>query len=142
METLAPTVEETRLSSVPSGFQELTDAQRCIASNGYCWWYVGSTMQNFERVLIRTEKGDSSVFDGYLETSELVFGTHITNEDFINHRPSGYNWDIEKKANSKFFKVVNVCIEKIPISTVINANTGKPLTVHQLRSTTHLLTNF
>jgi hypothetical protein len=142
MKTLALTVEETRLSTVANGFQELSDAQRCIASNGYCWWYVGERMQSFEKILIRTEKGDSSVFDGYLETSGLLLGSQISNEDFIIHRPRGNNWDIEKKPNSKFFKVVNVFIHNIPISSVINANTGKQLTIYQLRSTTHLLTNF
>tara|TARA_B110000914_G_scaffold71774_1_gene62855 strand:- start:170 stop:532 length:363 start_codon:yes stop_codon:yes gene_type:complete len=44
---LGSAVEETRLSTVGNGFQELTDAQKCIASNGYCWWYVGDRMQNF-----------------------------------------------------------------------------------------------
>jgi len=140
--TLGSAVEETRLSTVGNGFQELTDAQRCIASNGYCWWYVGDRMQNFGKILIRTQKGDSSIFDGYLVTSELLFGHQISDEDFTEHRPSGNNWDIQKGPTSKFFKVIEVCIGKIPISDVVNANTGESVTVHQLRSTTHLLVNF
>ena len=135
-------MEETRLSTVGNGFQELTDAQNCIVSTGYCWWYVGNLMQNFEKILIRTKKGDSSIFDGYLVTSGLLFGSQISDEDFVNHRPSGKNWDIQKDPNSKFFKVIEVYIGEIPISTVINAKTGESVTDKQLRSTTYLLANF
>ena len=135
-------MEETRLSTVKNGLQELTDAQDCIASTGYCWWYVGDRMQNFEKILIRTEKGNSYIFNGYLVPSELLFGHQISDEDFINHRPSGKNWDIQKDPNSKFFKVIKVCIDEIPISSVVNANTGESVTNKQLRSNTHLLANF
>ena len=135
-------MEETRLSTVRNGLQELTDAQNCIASTGYCWWYVGDRMQNFEKILIRTAKGDSSIFDGYLVTSGLLFGDQISDEDFITHRPSGKNWDIQKDHNSKFFKVIEVFIGEIPISTIMNSKTGESVTNKQLRSNTHLLANF
>lgn len=99
-------------------------------------------MQNFEKILIRTAKGDSSIFDGYLVTSGLIFGYQISDEDFIAHRPSGKNWDIQKDHNSKFFKVIEVCIGEIPISTIMNSKTGESVTNKQLRSNTHLLANF
>ena len=135
-------MEETRLSSVADGFQELSDAKVCIEGSGYCWWYVGERMQDFEKILIRTKNGDSSVFDGYLITSELRYGHEISDEDFISHRPEGKNWDFEKSPGSKFFKVIGVHVGKIPIKSVLNAKTGLPLTNQQLRQNTHLLADF
>ena len=50
--------------------------------------------------------------------------------------------DIQKDHNSKFFKVIEVFIGEIPISTIMNSKTGESVTNKQLRSTTHLLANF
>ena len=47
-------------------------------------------MQDFEDFDL-TKNGDSSVFDGYLITSELRYGHEISGEDFISHRPNGKN---------------------------------------------------
>ena len=135
-------VEETRLSAVKDGHQELTDALKCIQQNGYCWWRVGISFDFFNRILIRTLEGDSSKFDGYLENVELFYGHEISYEDFVEHRPKEGDWPKEIFPTHKYLKVVKVVITEIPISSVIIEKTGDVLDSTRLWQTTPLLFDF